>query len=94
MNAIHADELRAAIDNAALYDMTVLPYSGRGMSPDEECAAVRFDDLSELLLLFVALTGTLGEDQAQYLAKRTRTDSLGRGSIAYWRGVKLDGEPD
>lgn len=94
MNSIHAETLRAAIEDAAIYDVTVLPYAGRGMDPDAECAAVRYTDLSELLLLFVSLVGVTSEDEAQYLAKRTRTDSLGHGSIAYWPGVKLDGEPD
>jgi hypothetical protein len=94
MQSIHADTLRSAIDSAAIYDVTVLPYAGRGMDPDAECAAVRFGDLSELLLLLVALVGELSEDEAQYLAKRTRTDSLGHGSVAYWPGVRLDGEPD
>jgi hypothetical protein len=93
MDQIDRASIELAFDHAALYDARVRSYSGRQMD-GRECAAIVVADTAELALFFVALPGVIDEDQAQYLAKRTRTDQMGHETVVYWPGVALDGEPD
>jgi hypothetical protein len=92
METISVETIDAALERAALWDSSVRDYSGRHMD-GSYCAGVTFTGTSELCLFFVALAFELGEDEAQYLAKRTRTDGMGHGEIAYWPGVALEGRP-
>jgi|KBSMisStaDraftv2_1062788.scaffolds.fasta_scaffold438926_2 hypothetical protein len=93
MDQISVASLQGALDDAALYDARVRNYSGRQME-GRYCAAVVVADVAELALFYVSLPGVIDEDQAQYLAKRTRTDQMGHEIVVYWPSVALDGEPD
>lgn len=93
MESITYEALEQTLDYAALHN-TPAPrsYSGRGMEGDE-CAAVVVGDEAEFALFFVALPTIIGEDQAQYVAKHTRTDGMGRGIVVYWPGIEIEGTP-
>lgn len=90
MDSIDRSLLEQAIDAASI-DGDVRSYQGR--MQDTECAAVSIGgEPSEMALFFVNLPGVIGEDEAQYLAKRTRIDGMGHGTILYWPRVALEGE--
>jgi hypothetical protein len=90
---LHVEDVRSAFDAAALYGARVRSYSGRGMG-GEECAAIVVESTSEMASFFVALAHEIERDEAENVAKRTRTDEMGHGVIVYWPGCTLDGAPD
>jgi hypothetical protein len=58
-------------------------YSGRGMY-GKQCIAIRLDSNSDLWEFAVELA------QAEVFPGAPKTDSLGRGIVAYWPGIDWD----
>lgn len=67
-------------------------YSGRAMY-GERCAAIIAPD-PELVAQILVELARRDPDVAAKLAERQRLDSMGRGIVAYFPGVKLDGKGD
>ncbi|MFH8805255.1 hypothetical protein ACH4F6_37895 [Streptomyces sp. NPDC017936] len=91
------EDIIAAAENIDLYedDYTIREaYSGRGMYGGT-CFAIDLPDTGKLTEFLVSLALGLSEDgrgeDALDLARKTHTDSMGFGVVAYWPGVELDG---
>ena len=67
-------------------------YSGRGMS-GEECLSITLDDDDRMGRFFADVVGAVLPDEKVDVALafcRMRTDSLGRGIVVYFPGVKFE----
>jgi len=86
------DILKAAADSVGgeREDALSPRYSGRGMF-NAECVGFSYDYDSELFDFLRAL-----EDQGVDIGwmKNPSKDSMGRGTIAYWRNVQATGVPE
>lgn len=82
--------LGGAADEVRIYG----DYSGRGMY-GETCAAIVAPDESMIAQILVELARLdAASEIAVLLARQQRLDSMGRGVVAYYPGVDLDGEGD
>ena len=84
-------ETLKSIIEAAGYDAR--SYSGRGMC-GKQCLAFDTDDsqLEVVANLFDAVAlGTDDADDLIDLLRKTRTDSMGRGTVFYFPGVSVEG---
>lgn len=67
-------------------------YEGRGMY-GRTCAAVDLPSAGKVTELLVALAMQMTEEgqseDVLELARKTRTDSMGLGVVAYWPGVEI-----
>jgi hypothetical protein len=69
-------------------------YSGRGMY-GRSCVGIVIDSESDLLALGVAISELVEDyEDKQTLVNSVKTDSMGRGLIAYWTGVTCEDAPD
>jgi hypothetical protein len=63
-------------------------YSGRGMY-GRTCLGAVLENDGDALVLAIAFAEVLGAEDAIELVRRTSTDSMGRGTIHYWRHVEV-----
>ena len=71
---------------AAGYDPE--PYSGRGMD-GRQC--VSFTDDSRLMKVLAELVGACDDvGEAEQLVRKMSTDSMGLGTVFYWKSVAWD----
>lgn len=81
-----AEQISDAIENSLLTSCE--KYSGRGMY-GKECPSAHFEEMQDAFELFADIASEDAE-LARWMARKARTDSMGRGVVVYWPGAVYD----
>lgn len=82
--------LQIALEDAGYESQS---YQGRGMF-GKQCLAITTRDNLDLFALGMQVGQAVSDDERDGEIPATRTDNMGRGTVAYWPGVPYVGNAD